>query len=191
MNRIVLASASPRRSQLLKQIEVEFSVQPSGIDESKIHDSSAIDLVQQLAVAKSKDVAKKLDKGLVIGADTVVAYKNQILGQPDSHDEAATMLTKLNGTYHQVITGLAVIDIEASIQKVDYKTTEVEMRKITNQEISDYINTGEPMDKAGGYGIQQRGAVFITGINGSYTNVVGLPVAKLVMMCRELGYKIV
>ncbi|MBM7623093.1 Maf family nucleotide pyrophosphatase [Sporohalobacter salinus] len=191
MERVVLASASPRRSQLLEQIGVEFTVHPSNIDESKVNKDSAIDLVTELAVSKSKDVAQKLDKGLVIGADTVVVYENQILGKPDSYDKAYAMLTTLSGTYHQVITGLAVIDVENSIQRVDYKITKVEMRELTDQEISDYIATKEPMDKAGGYGIQQRGAVFVKGINGSYTNVVGLPVTKLVMMCSELGHQIV
>ncbi|ADL12097.1 Maf family protein [Acetohalobium arabaticum] len=191
MAKIVLASASPRRSQLLDQIGVEFIVQPSSVDESKFDGQAAINLVQQLAAAKSRDVANKLDKGLVIGADTVVVHHGQVLGKPESDDEAYAMLSKLSGSCHQVITGLAVIDIENSTTRIDYKITEVEMREFSGQEISDYISTGEPMDKAGGYGIQERGAIFVTGIKGSYTNVVGLPVTKLVMICKDLGYQIV
>lgn len=191
MAKIVLASASPRRSQLLDQIGVEFIVRPSSVDENKFDGQAAINLVQQLAAAKSRDVANRLDNGLVIGADTVVVYHGQVLGKPQSYDEAYAMLSKLSGSCHKVVTGLTIIDIENSTQRIDYKITEVEMREITNQEISDYISTGEPMDKAGGYGIQERGAIFVKEIKGSYTNVVGLPVTKLVMMCKDLGYQIV
>ncbi|SJZ92846.1 Maf family protein [Selenihalanaerobacter shriftii] len=191
MKKVVLASASPRRQELLEQIYVNFVTIPSNVDETKINGEDPIDLVQKLALAKADDVAKRVGNSLVIGADTVVVYKDEVLGKPNSNAEAYEMLSKLRETEHQVITGFAIIDTNTLEQKIDYEMTKVIMKDFTDQDISDYIATGEPMDKAGGYAIQERGAVFVEKIDGSYSNVVGLPLSKLVINCKELGYQIV
>ncbi|KXS36683.1 MULTISPECIES: Maf family protein [unclassified Candidatus Frackibacter] len=191
MKKIVLASASPRRQELLEQIGVDFVTIPSNIDEGQIRIKSPTKLARHLALSKAKNVAKRVGNSLVIGADTIVVYEDEVLGKPNSKDEAFTMLSKLSGKEHQVITGLAVIDTNTLNQKVIYEVTEVTMRQFTNQEISDYIATGEPMDKAGAYAIQERGAIFVDKITGSFSNVVGLPLTKLFVICQELGYRLV
>jgi septum formation protein len=191
MKKVVLASASPRRQELLEQIHVNFVTIPSNIDESEIKANKSVDLVQKLALAKANNVAKRVANSLVIGADTIVVHKEKVLGKPSSDNDGFNMLSKLSGDQHQVITGLAVIDADTRQRKLDYEVTKVMMREITNQEISDYIATKEPRDKAGSYAIQEKGAIFVDKIDGSFSNVVGLPLAKLVMVCRDLGYQIV
>ncbi|MCK8825597.1 Maf family protein [Fuchsiella alkaliacetigena] len=191
MERIVLASASPRRRDLLKQIGVEFTVVPSGIDESQVEGSDYLDLVQRLAQVKATQVAQTMDSALIIAADTIVVYnKEEVLGKPNSKREAEKMLKKLSGTEHQVITGIAIKDLNKSIEIVDYEITDVLMRELTQQEITDYVATGEPMDKAGAYAIQGRGAILINSIRGLFSNVVGLPLTKVVTHCKKLGYKL-
>ncbi|MGM0471349.1 MAG: Maf family protein [Bacillota bacterium] len=188
---LVLASASPRRRDLLEQIGAEFRVVPSQIDEEEITAKSAAKLVQRLATAKAKEVAKRVESELVIGADTVVVNKEQVLGKPDSKEEAYEMLLSLRGGCHQVMTGLAIIDLIKGQKRIDYQVTEVKMRHFSRQEIEDYIATGEPLGKAGSYAIQERGAILVTRISGSYTNIVGLPVTRLIELSQELGYQII
>ncbi len=187
---IVLASASPRRAALLKQIGLPFRSHPSilGDDgEAPLAEENPESYVRRLALAKAKEVASRLNRGLVIGADTVVTRENRLFGKPRDRDEAQAFLLALAGRTHQVITGVAVVDVESGREEVDAAVTEVTMRSFDAEEAARYAATGEPMDKAGGYGIQERGALLVEGIQGDYFNVVGLPLALLATMLRRFG----
>jgi len=176
---LVLGSGSPRRSHLLHQIGLQFSVHPSTIDEStfSVEGVNPSDYVQSLAEAKALDVAMQYpDAVIVLGADTVVVLDDKILGKPLDRNDAYTMLKSLSGRTHTVYTGIALVDsLTLKITK-DVARTEVTFRELYDKEITDYIATGSPMDKAGAYGIQDDfGAVFISHIVGCYYNIVGLP----------------
>lgn len=186
MTNLILASASPRRQELLKQIGLSFSVKPSAIEEEFYAQQSPEEVVQQLAFQKAKDVADKTEGDcIVLGADTIVVYQNKILGKPANEDEAYRMLMMLNGQTHHVYTGFALI--RTSDYKIikQYEKTLVKFRALTEEEILSYIKTGEPMDKAGAYGIQKIGSLIVERIDGDYFNVVGLPVAKLARVLKE------
>ncbi|MFZ5990081.1 MAG: Maf family protein [Bacillota bacterium] len=192
MVQIVLASASPRRSELLKQIGLNFKVVTSNIDENNRMNLSAVELVQHLAYEKAFDVAKRMNKNfndakcLVIGADTVVV-KDGILGKPKDSEDAFKMLKQLQGGWHKVITGIAVIDALDLNGAKSYEVTDVKMKTLSDDAIYSYIDSKEPMDKAGAYGIQGLGAVLVEKIDGCYFNVVGLPIAKLSDLLRDFG----
>lgn len=188
MTDIVLASASPRRKEILEQIGLEFRIVTSNVREDIEYKNNPGQFVEKLALMKAQDVARKLSPGpLVIGADTIVLGDNGILGKPKDKSEAFTMLEMLSDKVHKVLTGIAIVDAAGKISLVSHEVTEVKFRAISGDEIEAYVNTGEPMDKAGGYGIQGKGALFVEKINGCYFNVVGLPVSKLFLMLRELG----
>ncbi len=185
---IILASASPRRREILEQIGINFTVQASSVKEDIAVPESAECFVEKLAFMKAQEVARRIVPGsLVIGADTIVLSKGSILGKPGNEDEAFIMLRSLSDNTHLVLTGLALIESPGERILVSHKKTEVKFRAISDDEIWAYINTGEPLDKAGSYGIQGRGAIFVEKINGCYFNVVGLPVSKLYLMLREFG----
>lgn len=183
MREIILASASPRRAELLKQIGLEFSIMPSDIEERIDVSLPPEEVVQRLALDKAMSIAEKVEKGprkgaLIIGADTIVV-KDGILGKPINDTEAFHMLKSLEGNWHSVITGLAVIDSDNLKGTKLFVETRVKMRPLTEAEIKAYIKTGEPADKAGAYGIQGMGAVLVEKIEGCYFNVVGLPLTRL------------
>lgn len=182
MKKIILASASPRRKELLTLAGIDFTVQQADIEEKIAPDLKPFEVVEQLAFQKASAVAEKSKDCIVIGSDTVVSLDNKILGKPKSENEAKEMLKLLSGKTHKVYTGVAIISDEKNVSF--YEETEVEFYELTDREIADYVATGEPMDKAGAYGIQGKGCVLIKRINGDYFNVVGLPVARLY---RELG----
>lgn len=188
--KIYLASASPRRADLLNQIDLDFEVYPSSIDEHVSDDLSAEETAVYLAKCKAHNVAERLDDGLVIGADTIVVSKEKILGKPHNSAEAKEMLSMLSGSKHLVITGLAVENIADRITITDRSVTEVWFRKLSPGEIERYVATGEPFDKAGGYGIQGKGALLVDKISGCYFNVVGLPVSLLSKMLEAFGYQV-
>ena len=176
---IVLASASQRRADLLRQIGLEFQIQPSQMEEAEIttHPETA---VQALALAKAKAVAAGLKTGLVIGADTIVVIDQQVIGKPANEQNAIEILTRLSGNHHEVITGVALVDIDRGREVVWAEKTVVYFRKLRPSEIEAYVQSGEASDKAGAYGIQGRAAAFVERIEGCYSNVVGLPLASLV-----------
>lgn len=184
---IILASASPRRKMLLEQLDLDFIVQPSQIDEAKVELEIPSELVQRLSYLKANDVWSKQSQ-IVIAADTVVSNQNQILGKPANKKEAKEMLINLSGSTHQVMTGITVISSEAVI--TDYEKTNVTFKQVTEEEIDDYIATGEPLDKAGAYGIQGKGAVFVKKIEGCFYNVVGLSLYRLVKIMSKAGLEI-
>ncbi len=178
--KIVLASASPRRANLLKQIGLEFQICPSRVDESAITDTSPDTAVQELALTKAKAVAGNHMNGLVIGADTVVVINRRVIGKPEHAAHAVEILTQLSGVCHEVMTGVALVDLERRREVVWQEKTVVQFRKLHRREILTYVNSGEAVDKAGAYGVQGRAAAFVERIEGCYFNVVGLPLASLV-----------
>ena len=185
--RLVLASASPRRSQLMQEIGLRFDVIPSQVTEDGISAERPEELVMLLAHAKAADVAKRLKAGIVIGADTIVVADGQVLGKPIDCADAAKMLRKLSGREHQVYSGVALIDAGSGRSLSDYEVTEVRFRPLSEASIERYVATGEPMDKAGAYAIQGLGSLLVTGICGDYNCVVGLPLSKLAIMLSEFG----
>lgn len=187
MKKIILASASPRRSELLKQIHLEFSVIPANVEENFAEGASPQDIVSGLSLQKAKSVADTIkEEAIVIGADTVVAGKT-ILGKPRDRQEAYDMLSSLSGAWHEVITGVALVDADSGKCISEYEITRVKIRDLSNDIIEAYIKTGEPMDKAGAYGIQGMGALLVEKIEGCYFNVVGLPLVRLSNMFEQFG----
>ncbi len=186
---LILASASPRRKELLEQIGLKFSVMPSNIAETIKPAETPTDLVIRLSLDKARDIAGRTDVSgrWVIGSDTVVVSNGQILGKPSDDQDAAAMLRQLSGTSHLVVSGYAVIDRRLQHQRTEAVTTKVHFRQLTGTEIARYIATGEPKDKAGAYAIQGIAACFVSGIEGSYTNVVGLPLCRLTLALKDLG----
>jgi septum formation protein len=186
--RLILASGSPRREILLRQTGLEFDVEPSGAEETIPEGVPPRELAERLAVEKARLVVARRFSGLVIGADTVVVLKGRILGKPADASEAAEMLRSLSGREHQVITGIAVIDAASGEMRSDAVSTVVKFAPLSQDAIDRYVATGEPLDKAGGYGIQGFGALLIERIDGCYFNVVGLPLRRLAELLGELGH---
>lgn len=198
--RLILASGSPRRKELLEQIGAEFEILPAK-GEEVITSTIPSQVVMELSSQKAEEVAGRFEAELgaaaksesekesvvvILGADTVVAYDNQILGKPKDKEDAVNMLKMLSGNTHSVFTGVTLILCKNGMQEKQsfFAETKVTMYPLTEQEIWAYVETGEPMDKAGAYGIQGKGAVLVEKIDGDYNNVVGLPVA---MVCRKLS----
>ena len=191
---IILASASPRRAALLRQIGLDFRIQPSRLHEEggrveKGHDAAEA-VACRLARAKAEDVAAQLERGLIIGADTIVICEGILLGKPRDGDEARGMLLRLGGRTHQVITGVAVVEAETGRAEVEAAVTAVRMRAIAAAEAASYAATGEPLDKAGAYAIQGRGALLVEWIEGDYSNVVGLPLPTLARLLRRFHFDV-
>lgn len=179
--RLILASSSPRRADLLSQIGLTFEIYPSDIEEPSFNGSiTSAAATQQLASMKAKSVAERYTEGVIIGADTLVEYKSELLGKPDNPEHARYILKKLSGKKHKVVTGLCLINVELSKEITWNEVTKVHFRELSPIEIEEYVNCGEPLDKAGAYGIQGRGAAFVNRIEGCYFNVVGLPLASLI-----------
>lgn len=190
-----MASASPRREALLRQVGLAFEVRPSGVAEVGTvlaAGGSPAEFVRQYAYQKALDVATHYSRALVLGADTVVTLDGHLLGKPESPEQAADMLRLLSGRTHEVHTGLALVRVggEPVDPQVDHVVTKVTFRSLPADEIAAYVATGEPLDKAGAYGIQGRGAVLVAGIEGDYYNVVGLPLARLAEMLRHFSVSI-
>ena len=184
--KIVLASQSPRRKELLGRMGLEFVTQASKIDESAFDGLEARELVATLSREKAQWIARQLDgETLVIGADTVVVRDGAALGKPKDAEDAVAMLLSLSGRDHQVCTGVTVCRGDRVLTQVE--ETQVTFRDLTETEVRQYVSTGEPMDKAGAYGIQGLGGPLVEGIRGDYSNVVGLPVCRLGQMLKDFG----
>ena len=205
MSQIILASASPRRKELLEQIGLEFEICPAKGEEI-ITKTIPEEVVMELSKQKADEVAAMVNSYgeqhkdittpsdiLVIGADTVVAYGGKILGKPKDEEDAKQMLAMLAGNTHCVFTGVTLVLIDKSGKAgelVFYEKTEVTMHAMTQQEIERYVASGEPMDKAGAYGIQGKCAIYIEKINGDYNNVVGLPISRIYQELKKIGIDI-
>ena len=187
--KLILASASVRRAEILHDAGFSFTVLSSAIDETPYPGESAHDLVQRLAAAKADLIAARAaSPAIVIGADTEVTLENQIFGKPRSSDDARHMLEKLSGRTHAVVTGVALIRIPDAERLTFVESTLVHFATLSAEEISRYLSTGEPHDKAGAYGIQGRAGRYIPRIEGCYFNVVGLPLARLQQALTTLGW---
>lgn len=200
--RIILASNSPRRKEILTQVGVKHIVIPSGFEE-RANDMKPEEMVKYFSYMKAKDVYCKLldernsasyfdckaDEGFVVGSDTIV-YCDKIMGKPKDDADAFEMLKKLSGREHYVMSGISVIRLSNGDASTEYEKTKVRIKKLSDTDIAKYIATREPMDKAGAYAIQGIGSLFVEGIEGCYFNVVGLPVFRFARIMESFGYSI-
>lgn len=185
--KLILASKSPRRAELLRSAGVNFEMCAANIDETRQPAEDAISYVKRLATTKAETVAPRFPGDLVLGADTVVVIGEEILGQPQDDEDARRMLNLLSGRWHMVVTGVALERFGNPPRVlVDHGTTRVRFHPMSPQEIDWYVSTGEPTGKAGAYGIQGRASLFIEGIQGDYFNVVGLPLRLVYEMSRRI-----
>ena len=189
--KIILASASAQRKKLLKMAGVKFTVRPSHAEEAARIQTTCAALVKHNALLKAREVATRIKSGIVIGADTVVSdNRKHLIGKPKDLTDAARILRRLGRNPHWVLTGVAVIDAASGRTLVDYDQTKVFMQALSREEMRIYHSHTNPLDKAGGFDIEGRGGLFIHRIEGCYTNVIGLPLAKLRMMLKEFGVTI-
>ena len=178
----ILASASPRRKELFGRLNIPFDIVTSDVEETSVQATEVSQYVRDVALLKARDVAKKVPGKVVIGADTIVAKDNQLLHKPTSHDEAMSHLRILRNTAHEVLTAVAIIE-ENGEETTFVENTKVIFRNVPDELLEAYVATGDPFDKAGGYGIQTDGVFLVDRIEGDYLNVVGLPLATL---CEQL-----
>jgi septum formation protein len=185
----ILASASERRQELLKRIVKDFKIVISNFDENSVNFGGSCDeYVKMLALGKAEEVAGRVkDKNIIIGCDTIVYHNGKILGKPKDEKDAYNMLKSLSESSHKVYSGIAVVNTASSVIKMDSVCTEVFFSTLSEEQIIRYIASSEPMDKAGAYGIQGNGGIFVEKIHGCYYNVVGLPLNRLYFMLREMG----
>ena len=190
MKTVILASASPRRKELLEKIGLKFEVDASGCEEETDAGLYPHELVRQLSIKKAKSVAVRHKNALIIAADTIGVMGDKILGKPHTENEARKMLHEISSKSHSVITGFTVLD--TATNKIISRTvnTKVYLKKLTKQEIDAYVQTGEPLDKAGAYAIQGLGAVIVEKIEGDYYNVMGLPLNALTEALKEFGINV-
>jgi len=187
--KLILASASTRRADILRDAGIPFTVLSSAVDETPFPGESPQDHVQRLASAKAQLVAARaFGPAIVIAADTIVTIDGHILGKPRSSDHARRMLERLSGRTHSVVTGVALIRLPDADRRTFVETTQVHFAALSSEEITRYLSTGEPQDKAGAYAIQGRAGRYISRIEGCYFNVVGLPLARLQHYLTELGW---
>ena len=184
---IILASSSPRRKELLTQAGVSFSIVVSGCDETPVAGESPREMVERLAVVKAAAVADQNGDAFVIGADTTVCIDGEVLGKPESFEQACEMLRKIQGRRHEVLGGIAILNRAKGLERVWSHSTQVTMAPMSEEVIARYVRSGEPMDKAGSYAIQGLGLQFVDSVEGSYSNVVGLNISSLMTELIKLG----
>lgn len=184
---MILASASPRRKEILENFGFSFKTVVKNVDETSNKDTVK-EKIMEIARKKAIAVAKNFPNENVIGADTMVVINNKILGKPHNRQEAFEMLKSLSGKNHEVITAFSFINLEKNITYCDYEITKVYFKNLTDEEINWYIGTNEPMDKAGAYGIQGKGAFFVEKIEGDFFSVMGFPLGKFVRFLSESGF---
>ncbi|MBP5426910.1 MAG: septum formation inhibitor Maf [Clostridiales bacterium] len=188
MKKIFLASGSPRRRELLRNIGLKFEVVKSNFDENTVDfERTPQELAESLAYGKAKNVKSLVDQGIIIGADTLVTLDNKVYGKPRDSKEAFDMLKSLSDKTHEVITGVVLIDTVTNEVLVEHEITKVTFNRLTNEEITAYIKSNDYQGKAGAYGIQNRGAVLIKKVDGCYFNVVGLPIGRVCRMLKDMG----
>lgn len=187
VKQIILASASPRRKEILEKTGLKFKVKAGSYEEDMGLDMSPQKLARFLSLEKAKTIAAKYKNALIIAADTIVILKGEVLGKPHTDKEARRMLSLLNGATHSVITGFTIIDTGSNKKISRSVETRVTFRKLTEEEINAYVKSGEPLDKAGAYGVQGLGAVIVKCIEGDYFNVMGLPLSALVESLKKFG----
>ncbi|WP_440954504.1 Maf family nucleotide pyrophosphatase [Methanosarcina sp. Mfa9] len=191
MRRIILASASPRRKELLNQlIGNNFEVHASSYEESPIPGLCPESLLIRHSLEKARDVAKHFESGIIIAADTSVICNGEVLGKPHTSERAKEMLEKISGETVQVITGLTVLDLDEGKEISESEITDVRMKEMNEKEIEAYVRTKEPLDKAGAFGIQDKGAVLVERIEGDFFNVVGLPLFRLGRIFEKFGVSV-
>ncbi|MBP1747754.1 MAG: maf protein [Deltaproteobacteria bacterium] len=186
-NAIILASESTRRVDILRMLGIPFSIIPPDIDETRKVDETPREFVLRVSYEKANKVGKHFPDKWVIGADTIVVYKNRILGKPSGEDDAFKMLQLLKGKWHKVITGFCVLNVARDVIYRDAVETRVFMKDLVDREIMKYISTSEPLDKAGSYAVQGKGGYMVKEIKGSYSNVVGLPICEVSEVLLSLG----
>ena len=187
---IILASASPRRKELLERIGLKFEVEPSNYEESISSELGPHELAKSLSLEKAKLVAQNHKNTLVIAADTFIVFESRILGKPRTETEAKEMLKTMNGKPHSVITGFTIIDTDSNKALSRSVETKVHLRQLSSNEIDAYVRSKEPLDKAGAYAIQGLGAVIVEKIEGDFFNVIGLPLSALTESLKEFGVHI-
>ena len=192
--KLILASGSPRRAEILTSVGWEFEKQVADVDETEFPNEKPADYVQRLAREKAETVASTCQDSLILGADTTVVINNQIIGKPADFDDARRMLRLLSGNWHEVLTGVALVKSKTSAANfggfksvVGLQTTRVKFSDLSDKEIEFLVEKGEPLDKAGAYAVQAQAALFIEEIKGDYWNVVGLPVNLLYELLKEIG----
>jgi nucleoside triphosphate pyrophosphatase len=185
MPRLILASASPRRAELLRNAGIAFEVEPADIHEAPLPGEAALQYAQRLARDKAGTILARCPDALVLGADTVVVVDDHLLEKPANAGDAVRMLRLLSGRTHQVITGVCLA--ASGLERTEAEVTQVSFTTMSEVEIAGYVATGEPMDKAGAYGIQGMASRWVERIDGDYFNVVGLPVARVYRMLKEIG----
>ena len=190
MKKIILASQSPRRKQLLEQIGLKFEIEPSNYEEDMTLEMTPEKLVEHLSLGKAKDVAGRHKDAIIISADTIVAMDGEVFGKPKTAERAKEMLEKFSGKAHTVLTGFTVIDGETGKQISKCVATKVYFKNLSEKEIDAYIATGEPLDKGGGYAIQGLAALFVEKIEGDYFNIVGLPILPLTEELKNFGVEV-
>lgn len=184
----ILASASPRRKEILQLLGLTFCIEPSHIPEPDIQsDESPSRYVIRIARLKAREIARKHSTGMIVSADTVVVLKNRVLGKPVSKEDAKTMLSRLSGRWHEVYSGLCLFDCAQRRSRADISCSKVHFRRLTPSDIEWYLNTNEYRDKAGAYAVQGYASLFIDRIEGCYFNIVGFPVAVFEKLCRKSG----
>ena len=182
---IILASASPRRKEILENTNLKFRIIKSDIDEKILEGESPQQVAMRLSFEKCMDISCNNESSLVIGADTIVVLDDMILGKPKDKDEAYCMLKKLSNRVHQVITGISLINLEGNKKIIDYVVSNVKFKDLSEEDIKDYIQTDESLDKAGAYGIQGYGALLVEEIKGDYFNIVGLPISRISDLLKQ------
>jgi septum formation protein len=185
--RLILASASPRRADLLREAGIDVEIQPANVDEDVALHETPEAYVRRVAEAKGRAVSRQADGRFVLAADTAVVVDGAILGKPTGPEDAARMLQMLSGRAHEVVSGVCLIKDQERVVETVVEVSTVEFAALSPAEIAWYVASGESMDKAGGYGIQGLASRFVTRIEGSYSNVVGLPIAVVYRMCRKAG----
>jgi septum formation protein len=191
MQKLILASASPRRTAMLREMDIDFKAVPSLFEEpSHAHGQDPQNYATSNAAGKARQVAANLDVPIVLGVDTIVVYQDSVLGKPSSMDEARHFLHMLNGKTHEVISGICLKDARANRELTGAEKTLVTFRKLTTEEIDHYLKRIHPLDKAGGYAIQAHGSIVVERIQGCYYNVVGMPLARIEDMLLQWHYSL-